>query len=93
MLNRISPHSRSVPHHPTAVTTTRESFMTSTGTDLEQLQDEIADLERRLKDAKSRLKTAPLASLSATLPNNPCMHSSSYLTPLSLSAPSPSAVD
>ena len=44
--------------------------MTSTGTDLERLQDEIADLERRLKDAKSRLTTAPLASLSATPLNN-----------------------
>jgi hypothetical protein len=73
MLNRISPRSRSVPHHPTAVTTTRESFMTSTGT---ELQDEIADLERRLKDAKSRLKTAPLASLSATPPNNVGLSSS-----------------
>lgn len=45
--------------------------MTSTGT-----QDEIADLERRLKDAKSRLKTAPLASLSATPPNNVGLSSS-----------------
>ena len=44
--------------------------MTSTSTDLERLQDEIADLERRLKDAKSKLKTAPLASLSAIPPNN-----------------------
>jgi hypothetical protein len=76
MLNRISPCPRSVPHHPAAVTTTRESFMTSTGTDLEQLQDEIADLERRLKDAKSRLKTAPLVSLSATPPNNVGLSSS-----------------
>lgn len=48
--------------------------MTSTGTDLERFQDEIADLERRLKDAKSRLTTAPLASLSATPPNNVALH-------------------
>ena len=76
MLNRISPPSRSVPHHPTAITTTRELFMTSTGTNLERLQDEIADLERRLNDAKSRLETAPLASLSAIPPNNVGLSSS-----------------
>ncbi|OCL14765.1 hypothetical protein AOQ84DRAFT_308335 [Glonium stellatum] len=48
--------------------------MTSTDTNQQSLQDEIADLERQLKDAKSRLKTAPLALPSTTPPNDVALH-------------------